>query len=152
MAIPTGKGDEKKHAAAKPLVDMNIVPLIDILLVLLIIFMAISPLKPHKLESKIPEKPPENVTFVNPLALVVLIEADASGRISGLKLNVEAVTEETLGQKLREIVEARPADQRSVFLRAPRNTLYGEVVRIIDIVKDTGATPIGLQIDDLPEQ
>jgi biopolymer transport protein ExbD len=151
MAIASGQGDEKKHAAAKPLVDMNIVPLIDILLVLLIIFMAISPLKPHKLESKIPEKPPENSNIVNPLALVVSISADATGRLTGLKLNVEAVTEETLGETLREIVESRPADQRSVFISAPRVTLYGDVVRVIDIVKNAGATPIGLQIDDLPE-
>jgi biopolymer transport protein ExbD len=71
--------------------------------------------------------------------------------LRGLKLNVEDVTEETLGERLREIIAARPPDQRSVFIRAPRNTLYGEVVRIIDIVKDAGASPIGLQIDDLPE-
>ncbi len=152
MAIPTGKEEYKRPEAGKPLVDMNVVPLIDILLVLLIIFMAITPLKPSKLESKIPEKPPENVAVTNPLALVVLVEADASGRLAGLKLNVEPVTEETLGEKLREIIAARPPDQRSVFIRAPRNTLYGEVVRIIDIVKAAGATPIGLQIDDLPER
>jgi biopolymer transport protein ExbD len=150
--MATGKGEEKKQAAAKPMVDMNIVPLIDILLVLLIIFMAISPLKPHKLESKIPEKPPENVTVANPLALVISISANPMGQITGLKLNVDPVTEDTLGDKLREIVEARPADQRSVFISAPRVTVYGEVVRVIDIVKNSGATPIGLQIDDLPNQ
>jgi biopolymer transport protein ExbD len=152
MAIPTGKGGEKKPQGAKPLVDMNIVPLIDILLVLLIIFMAITPLKPSKLESKVPEKPPENVNVVNPLALVVSVTADGLGRITGIKLNVDEMTEETLARRLEEIVSARPADQRSVFIQAPRNTLYGEVVRIIDIVKAAGASPIGLQIDDLPER
>jgi biopolymer transport protein ExbD len=127
---------------------MNIVPLIDVLLVLLIIFMAISPIKPHKLESKLP-KPPDGVHGPE-LSLVVSMEADPTGRISTLRLNLDSVSEEGLSERLREILTPRPTDARTVFIRAPRHTLYGEVARVIDLVKDAGARPMGLQIDELP--
>lgn len=141
-------GGKNKSTVGPPLAQMNIVPLIDVLLVLLIIFMAVSPTRPHKLESKLP-KPPDGVHFPE-LSLVVSLEAGPTGRISTLKLNLDSVSESMLSQRLRELLGSRPADARTVFIRAPRHTLYGEVARVIDSVKDAGAWPMGLQIDDLP--
>ncbi len=151
MAIQVAEGGSRKTGGAKP--DINVTPLIDVLLVLLIIFMVITPLKPHKLESKIPERvQTPDTKVVNPLVFVVSLDINPNGSITGIKINSEDVTEENLGKRLGELLETMPPDRKTVFLRAARNAFYGEVVRIIDIVKNAGGSPIGLQIDDLPEK
>lgn len=136
---------------AKP--DINVTPLIDVLLVLLIIFMVITPLKPHRLESKVPERvTTPDVPVVNNLVFVLSLDISPTGTIAGIKINSQDVAEDKLGERLGELLETRPPNLKTVFIRAARNAYYGEVVRIIDIAKKAGATPIGLQIDDLPEK
>jgi biopolymer transport protein ExbD len=150
---PSGSGEE-----AVPYI--NVTPLIDVLLVLLIIFMVITPLKPSRFEAKIPTEPdPTQQNFKpNPLTLVVSIGSDRT-----LKLNTEELgtLEDTskLGKRLSEVFAERKDKhvyrantneiETTVFLKAPKNTAYGEVVRVIDTVKGAGGSPIGLQIDDL---
>jgi biopolymer transport protein ExbD len=153
MAMGPGASEE-----AVPYI--NVTPLIDVLLVLLIIFMVITPLKPSRFEAKIPTEPdPTQQNFKpNPLTLVVTIGGDRS-----LKLNTEdtGTLEDTskLGKRLSDVFAERK-DKRvvrlgtneietTVFLKAPKNTAYGEVVRVIDTIKGAGGSPIGLQIDDL---
>lgn len=152
---------------AKP--SINVTPLIDVLLVLLIIFMVITPLKPTNFKAQIPQEP-KNPTDVetNILSLVVGINSDST-----LRLNTEnelgtVENPEELTARLREIfkdrLENRAYDeklamrndlsefekvQKTVFIKAPRSANYGNVVKIIDAVKLSGAKPISLQIDDL---
>jgi biopolymer transport protein ExbD len=129
---------------------INMTPLIDVLLVLLIIFMVISPQKPHRFEAKVPEKPPENRPEVqpDPLALVVMVPRE--GNV--YKLNTEDLTGlEQLYERLFFNIDKRPLDRRSVFIKAPRSIPFGEVVKVIDVVKKTGAQPIGLQIEGLDQ-
>ncbi|MBX7219650.1 MAG: biopolymer transporter ExbD [Blastocatellia bacterium] len=130
--------------SVKPTV--NITPLIDVLLVLLIIFMVISPFKPHKLDTKIPEKPeatatPEDKTD---LSLVVTLGFDRK-----LTLNSQPLTAAELSTKLKETLAARPANLRTLFIKAPRALPYNAVTEVIDLAKAAGAVPIGLQIDML---
>jgi biopolymer transport protein ExbD len=129
---------------------INMTPLIDVLLVLLIIFMVISPQKPHRFEAKIPEKPPENQPDVlpDPLALVVIVPSEGNK----YKLNTEDLEGLTaLYDRLFFNIDKRPLDRRSVFIKAPRGIPFGEVVKVIDVVKKTGAQPIGLQIEGLDQ-
>jgi biopolymer transport protein ExbD len=144
--------EEKRPKVPEAVPDINVTPLIDVLLVLLIIFMVITPLKPHKLESKVPEQSQAGAEVVNPLVIVLGLEIDAQGRVTGIKINQDPVTREDLGQRLQNILDPLPSDRRTVFIKAARNAIYGEVVGIIDIAKEAGASPIGLQIDDLPEK
>lgn len=154
MAMGPGASEE-----AVPYI--NVTPLIDVLLVLLIIFMVITPLKPSRFEAKIPTEPdPTQQNFTpNPLTLVVTIGGDRT-----LKLNKEdmGTLENTgqLGKRLTEVFDERRQKrvyrsgstseiEATVFLKAPKNTAYGEVVRVIDTIKGAGGSPIGLQIDDL---
>lgn len=148
---------------AKP--NINVTPLIDVLLVLLIIFMVISPLKPSRFEAKVPAEPkPEDNQAPpkpNPLTLVVTIDKTTMG----VKLNNEdmgSVTDTTpLMTKLAQVFEQRKNEgvlregtnevEKTIFIKAPRSIKYGDVVKIIDAVKVAGAQPIGLQIDDLGE-
>jgi biopolymer transport protein ExbD len=129
--------------------NINVTPLIDVLLVLLIIFMVITPLKPHKFETKIPEKPPDTVDpniQPDPSLLVVTVSKDRK-----IELNTQPLSPEELGTRLKEELDKRPADRRTLFIKAPKEINYGFVVNIIDIVKGAGAQPIGLQIDYLDD-
>jgi biopolymer transport protein ExbD len=129
---------------------INMTPLIDVLLVLLIIFMVISPQKPHRFEAKVPQKPPENQPDVqpDPLALVVIVPSEGNK----YKLNTEELEGLTsLYERLFFNIDKRPMDRRSVFIKAPRGIPFGEVVKVIDVVKKTGAEPIGLQIEGLDQ-
>lgn len=127
--------------------DINVTPLIDVLLVLLIIFMVITPMKPHKFETKIPEKPPDTLpedVQPDPSLLVVTISKERK-----IELNSQGMSAEDLGTKLKDELSRRPDDRKTLFIKAPKDIPYGFVVNIIDIVKGAGASPIGLQIDYL---
>jgi biopolymer transport protein ExbD len=127
-------------------VNINVTPLIDILLVLLIIFMVISPMKPRTFEARLPQKLPPDQSKIETIdSLVVSID-----RLGGYQLNRRpAQTLEDLEKLLRFALDRRPQELRSVFIKAPRIMTYGEVVRVIDVVKATGSAPIGLQIEGL---
>jgi len=130
---------------------INMTPMIDILLVLLIIFMVISPKKPHRFESRIPERPPENMPEQppDPLALLVTIPMDGET----FKLNQDELSGlKALGERLFKALDGRPADRKAVFIKAPRALNYGQVVKVIDVVKQVGGEPIGLQIEGLDER
>ncbi len=156
MGMSTGGGD-----GATP--HINVTPLIDVLLVLLIIFMVITPLKPSKFEAKVPAEPkdqPQNVK-PNPLTLVVAISRDTKA----ITLNNEPFGDvsdtDKLTNKLREVFRERETGgvfregtnqvEKTLFIKSPKSVRYGEVVKVIDAVKVAGAEPIGLQIDDLTE-
>ena len=148
---------------------INVTPLIDVLLVLLIIFMVAVPLNPSRFMAKLPS-PPDNTQNLppNPHTLVVTIESDRT-----LKLNQDADmgTLDDMSKLTRRLVSVfdqrtrnrayrpdmvnrfdLPDDvriEKTVFIKAPRTLSYGEVARVMDGLKGTGASPIGLQLDDL---
>lgn len=142
--------------------QINVTPLIDVLLVLLIIFMVITPLKPSRFEAKVPAEPKDDQQVdvkPNPLTLVAAINsADKS-----VTLNNESagdVSDATaLTERLSEIFKRREAEgafregtnevEKTLFIKSPRSVRYGDVVKVIDAAKSAGAEPIGLQIDDL---
>ena len=137
-----------------PAPNINVTPLIDVLLVLLIIFMVAAPLKPHRFLAKLPSVPQQEDRDLTPHihTLVVTIQPDRT-----LKLNQETNMGTIhdlapLALRLKETFEARlrnHVDQRTVFIKAPRSLPYGDVVLVLDALKATGAQPIGLQLDDL---
>ncbi len=153
------------YKAEEAVPNINVTPLIDILLVLLIIFMAISPLKPARFEAKIPAEPkPEEQNVIlkpNPNTLIIFIE---KGDLK-LRLNQDDMGNVSdtapLSAKLAEIFDYREKNgifregtnevEKTVFIKAPRSVKYGEVVKVIDAVKIAKAQPIGLQIDDLTQ-
>lgn len=144
--------------------QINVTPLIDVLLVLLIIFMIITPVKPSRFEAKVPAEPKkqENLEVKpNPLTLVVAINKDTKG----VTLNNEPagdVSDATaLTAKLEEIFKQRENNgvfkegtnevEKTIFIKSPTSVRYGDVVKVIDAAKVAKASPIGLQIDDLTE-
>ena len=136
-----------------PVPNINVTPLIDVLLVLLIIFMVAAPLKPHRFLAKLPSVPEKELSVdPDPLTLVVTIEADRTLKLNALT-NMGTVYDLTpLALKLKTVFDERIRNrtyQKTVFIKAPRSLHYGDVTRVLDGLKATGADPIGLQLDDL---
>jgi biopolymer transport protein ExbD len=144
--------------------NINVTPLIDVLLVLLIIFMVITPLKPSRFEAKVPAEPkPEDQTVAKPNPLTLVIGINKSDNV--ITLNNEPAGDITdtsaLNNKLSQIFKDRENNgvfregtnevEKTVFIKSPRSVRYGSVVKVIDAAKSAGAQPIGLQIDDLSE-
>lgn len=138
--------------------NINVTPLIDVLLVLLIIFMVITPMKPSDFKAKIPQET-KQPGEPNIYTLIVTINSDYS-----LKLNQEKVfgtveNPNKLIEKLENVFAQRTKNGvfdesnqkivKTVFIKAPRSLPYGEVVKVVDAVKSAGADPISLQIDAL---
>jgi biopolymer transport protein ExbD len=133
--------------------SINVTPLIDVLLVLLIIFMVIAPLKPTAFQTRIPSKPLKDPRVrPNPDTLVASLDSDG---ILSLNNEGDVGTVEDpakLTDRLRGIFASRAANastERTVFIKAPRKKNYGEVAKLVDAVKTAGASPVSLQIDDL---
>jgi biopolymer transport protein ExbD len=124
--------------------NINVTPLIDVLLVLLIIFMVISPTRPHRFAAKLPEKQQHDV--IDKFSLVVSVSP------SGYRLNMQqARTLAELSAQLHQALDGRPVDRKAVFLKAPRPLAYGEVVKVIDVIKEAGGAPLGLQLEHLDQ-
>src|SRR6266852_1431862 len=151
---------------------INVTPLIDVLLVVIIIFMVVTPLKPSRFKADIPTQrdPNEDVSKLkpNPLTLVVTITTDLQIRLNSDPMG-SVNDPSALAAKLQQTFQLRkeqhayrvgmeaatniPEDQRiekTVFVKAPRALKYGDVVKVIDAIKGAGASPVGLQVDDLP--
>jgi biopolymer transport protein ExbD len=166
-----GASPKKGSTTAEPYI--NVTPLIDVLLVLLIIFMVVTPLKPSRFKADIPTQrdPNEDLSQLkpNPLTLVVSIAPDLS-----IKLNADSLgsVNDTvpLATRLRQVFDQRIQQraykigvesvpnlkeedkiEKTVFVKAPRAAKYGDVVKVIDAIKGAGASPVGLQVDDLPQ-
>jgi biopolymer transport protein ExbD len=124
----------KKGAMA----NINITPYIDILLVLLIIFMVITPIRQMDLDVKVPQASDDTKqTAIDPSVIVVSI-----GEAAQLAINGEPQTIDRLGGKLQEIYSAR--SNKNMFVSASPKLPYGDVVKVIDIAKGAGVGDIGM--------
>src|ERR1044072_1682134 len=95
---------------------INVTPLIDVLRVLLIIFMVISPQKPHRFEAKVPEKPPPEQENLQPDPLSLVVSIPKGG--GGYKLNVkDTASLEELSKELHIALDGRPGDKKAVFVK-----------------------------------
>ena len=124
--------------------NINVTPLIDVLLVLLIIFMVITPLTPKGLEALVPQPPPPNAPKNNApdRTIVVQLIDRGPGQLPGLKINQEDTTWDGLQARLTDIFKTRA--EKVMFVKGDDNVPFMDVANVIDIAHASGVDKVGL--------
>lgn len=122
--------------------EPNVVPMIDIMLVLLIIFMVVQQLNRKAVDVQLPDPTPAVVT-ANQASDQIVLEVLADGSFA---INREPVTKENLGNRLREIYDPRP--DKIIFIKGDPDVTYQDMITAMDVARGSGVKVIGIPPKD----
>jgi len=123
--------------------EINVTPLVDVMLVLLIIFMIATPMLHQGVEVTLPQVASENLPLRNDDPMVITVTKEEL-----VYLKNEPVHPSQLVERLRPVMEGR--QDESVFIKGDRDAPYGAVLRVIDIINAAGTYRIGLVTEPVP--
>ncbi len=133
-------GMEVGQKSGGTMMSVNVVPLIDILLVLIIIFMVITPLTPKGLDALVPQPaPPNQKEQTQTLQKTIVVQLLDNGN---LKINEEDATWDTLGPRLSDVFKERA--EKVAFVKGDDTVRFSDVARAIDIMRNSGIDKVGL--------
>ena len=132
---------KKRRRSMLPRGDINVTPMIDILLVLLVIFMTITPMTPTGLKTDVPQQPPPGPQSQNSEKVIVL-SMDRNGVI---KINRNEIEPSQLIERLQDIFKTR--NDRTMFVQAADELLFNDVAQLIDAAKGAGVDRVGLMTE-----
>ena len=121
--------------------DMNVTPLIDVILVLLIIFMVIQPTTPKGLDTLVPQ-PPKDQKQEQPNDRTIVVQVLNTGALPTYKINDQAFPKDQLASELTKIYETR--QEKVMFVRGDRNLNFGSIAEVIGFGKQADVTNIAI--------
>ncbi len=130
-----GFGRYAVRAGGRPNSDINVTPLVDVVLVLLIIFMVVTPLLDKMLRVRVPDAE-QTEQYEQPTATQIVVSVNKEGK---LLLNNEEVPDDQYVQRLRRVLAARSPGDRLVFFSADDKALYPRLVFALDGARQAGA-------------
>jgi biopolymer transport protein ExbD len=132
MAVGGSKGG--------PMADINVTPMADIMIVLLIIFMVITPMLQKGVDVKLPAAGNTKERKDEPKSVMVAVKKDSTTYLSGLKLDNQA----ELLPKVKERLQDLPEGARMVYLKADEGLPYSEVMKVMDLLREAGTEEVAL--------
>ena len=123
-----------------PMADINVTPMADIMIVLLIIFMVITPMLQKGVDVKLPQASNTKERKDEPKTIVVAIRKDTTTYLGSAKLDNQA----ELGPQVKERLQDLPEGARIIYLKADDGLPYSEVMKVMDIVREAGVEEVAL--------
>jgi biopolymer transport protein TolR len=123
-----------------PMADINVTPMADIMIVLLIIFMVITPMLQKGVDVKLPQASNSKERKDEPKSIVVAIKRDTTTYLGATKLASQA----ELGPQVKERLQDLPEGSRMMYLKADDALPYSEVMKVMDICREAGVEEVAL--------
>ena len=139
----------RQRTRKRPMAEINVVPYIDVMLVMLVIFMITAPLLTQGVKVDLPEASAEPIEDPDNEPLVVSVDAGGNLYLNVGELPDDAITEEDLVQTVAAVLRRQP--QKSVLVRGDHEVDYGVVVSAMVLLQQAGAPNVGL-VTEPPEQ
>jgi len=141
-----------QYGSRRPMSDINVVPFIDVMLVLLVIFMITAPLLTQGVKVDLPKTAAKAITEQQKEPLIVTVDSSGNFYFNLADKPNQPITSRTLSYLVTQQLSQQNSDQRPVLVRGDKNVNYGKVMEAMALLQQAGAKSVGLITQPLPSQ